>query len=123
MAAVVTIPIKNNVWFLNAFRFGKLGDTSWSFTGKHFLCDLKQDPEQLAADLSLSSLSPSPAGLIVLDEVNRILQFNVNDHLIRQKLQPGPYQYDLIMVDNVTGERDTLMSGTITVFQGVTLED
>ena len=121
MAATVTFSIMNNAWFLNAFRFGVLGDTSWSFTGKHFLCDLKSDPSVTKPDLSLSSLTPSPATILVLDPVVRVLQFNVTDLLIRSKLQLGPYQFDLIMVDNVTGERDTLMSGTITVDQGVTL--
>jgi hypothetical protein len=123
LAAIVTFSIKNNAWFLNAFRFGLLGDTSWSFTGKNFLCDLKSDPAQAKADLALSSTSPSPATILVLDPVQRVLQFNVTDHLIRSKLQLGPYNYDLIMVDAVTGERDTLMSGVITVVQGITIED
>jgi hypothetical protein len=123
LAAIVTFSIKNNVWFLNAFRFGVLGDTSWSFTGKHFLCDFKSDPSQAKPDLSTSSTSPSPATILVLDPVVRVLQFNVTDLVVRNKLQPGPYQYDLIMVDAVTGERDTLMGGVMTVEQGVTLED
>lgn len=121
MAATVSFSIKNNAWFLNAFRFGALGDTSWSFTGKHFLCDLKSDPGATKADLSLSSRTPSPANIIVLDPVERVLQFSVTDTLIRAKLQPGPYQYDLIMCDDASGERDTLMTGTITVELGITL--
>lgn len=123
MAATVTFSIKNNAWFLNAFRFGVVGDTSWSFTGKHFLCDLKSDPSVPKPDLSLSSTAPSPATIIVLDAVARVLQFNVTDLVVRAKLQPGPYQYDLMMCDTITGERDTLMSGTITVEQGITLGD
>jgi hypothetical protein len=121
LAAIVTFSIKNNAWFLNAFRFGVLGDTSWSFTGKEFLCDLKSDPGQTKPDLSLASDSPSPATILVLDPINRVLQFNVTDILIQQKLQLGPYNYDLIMVNTSTGERDTLMSGVITVVQGITL--
>lgn len=123
MAATVTFSIKNNVWFLNAFRFGTLGDTSWSFAGKRFLCELKSDPASTKADLSLSSTSGSPATLIVLDPVVRVLQFNVADSVIRSKLPLGPYQYDLLMIDVATGQRDTLMVGTITVTQGVTLGD
>ena len=123
MAATVTFSIKNNVWFLNAFRFGVVGDTSWSFTNKDFLCDLKSDPSQTNPDLSLSSTGPSPATILVLDPIARVLQFNVEDLVLRNKLSVGPYQYDLIMVDDTTGERDMLMSGVITVMQGVTLED
>ena len=123
MAATVTFSIKNNVWFLNAFRFGVVGDTSWSFTNKDFLCDLKSDPSQTNPDLSISSTGPSPATILVLDPIARVLQFNVEDLVLRNKLSVGPYQYDLIMVDDTTGERDMLMSGVITVMQGVTLED
>jgi hypothetical protein len=123
LAATVTFSIKNNVWFLNAFRFGVVGDTSWSFTNKDFLCDLKSDPSQTNPDLSLSSTGPSPATILVLDPIARVLQFNVEDLVLRNKLSVGPYQYDLIMVDDTTGERDMLMSGVITVMQGVTLED
>lgn len=120
LAAVVTFSIFNNVWFLDAFQFGTPGDLSWSFTGKDFLCDLKSDPTVTKPDMSLSSTS-SPPTIVVLDPVNRILQYYVEDLVLRHYLQPGPYQYDLIMVDRVTGERDILMSGTITVVQGVTL--
>ena len=121
MAATVLISILNNTWFNNAFQFGVAGDTSWSFTGKEFLCDLKSDIDQITPDLSLSSVSPSPATILVLDPVLRILQFNVTDLVIRANLIVGPYQYDLIMVDIATGERDPLMGGVITVVQGVTL--
>ncbi len=121
--ATVTFSIKNNAWFLLAFRFGTLGDTSWSFAGKHFLCDFKSDQDNATPDLATSSTAASPATILVLDAVNRILQFNVSDHVIRQKLPPGPYRYDLIMVDNITGERDAIMQGTMTVLQGITIED
>jgi hypothetical protein len=123
LAATVIFSIFNNAWFLNAFRFGVQGDISWSFDDKSFLCDLKSDPSQTKPDLSLSSSTPSPATILVLDPVQRVLQYNVTDIAIRKALQPGPYQYDLIMVDDVTGERDPLMGGVITVVQGVTLGD
>jgi hypothetical protein len=121
LAATVLISILNNTWFDNAFQFGVAGDTSWSFAGKEFLCDLKSDIDQPTPDLSLSSVSPSPSTILILDPVLRTLQFNVTDLVIRANLQVGPYQYDLIMVDIATGERDALMGGVITVVQGVTL--
>jgi hypothetical protein len=107
---------------MDAFQFGVAGDLSWSFAHKHFLCDLKADPTQATADLALSSIA-SPATLVVVDEANRILSYFVEDITLRVALQPGAYQYDLVMVDDTTGERDLLMIGTITVTQGVTIED
>ena len=118
----VNFPIRNNAWWLTAFQFGIAGDTSWSFTHKHFLCDLKGDPTQSTPDFATSSIE-SPPTILVLDEVQRILQFYVTDLQIRAVLQVQPYNYDLIMVDDITGERDSLMFGIITVTQGITLED
>jgi len=122
MTAKVTFPQPNNAWLLLAFRFGTQGDTSWSFVGKHFLCDFKADPGQDDADLATSSIG-SPQTILVLDTVNRILQFNLTDHQLRAALEPGPYSFDMIMVDDVTGERDVLMTGVMTLTQGVTIED
>jgi hypothetical protein len=122
-APIVNISVPNNVWFKNAFRFGVASDTSWSFTGKMFLCDLKADPTQTNADLALSSLASPEPTLVVLDAIQRILAFSVKDTLIRNRLQVQPYFYDLIMVDTTTFERDALMQGMITFTQGVTLED
>lgn len=123
MAATVLISILNNAWFNNAFQYGVVGDTSWSFTGKEFLCDLKSDIDNVTPELSLASDSQSPPTILVLDPVLRILQFNVTDLVIRASLPVGPYQYDLVMSDILTGERDVLMSGVITVVQGVTLTE
>jgi hypothetical protein len=121
--ATVNFALLNNVWFNLVFRFGVLGDTTWSFTGKHFLCDFKADPDDRTPAMALSSIGSSPAGILVLDPVARILQFNVSDTVLRTKLPVGSYKYDLIMVDDVTGERDPLMQGRASVVQGITIED
>lgn len=120
--SVVNITVPNNVWWLDAFQFGTVGDTSWSFAHQEFLCDLKSDPTVLTPDMALSSVS-SPPTIVVLDEAARILTFDVTDHMIRAHVQPGPYTYDLIMVDMTTGERRRLMKGVITIEQGITIED
>ena len=122
MVASVAITTKNNVWFVPAWRFGVVGDTSWSFTGKHFLCDFKSDPSNDTPELSLSSIG-SPQTIFVLDAVNRLLQFAVTDITLRAAMDPGVYQFDLIMVDDATGERTPLLVGALTVTQGVTIED
>lgn len=121
VVAIVDIELANNVYWDDAFQYGKIGDTSWSFTGKSFLLDMKVNKSDATAVLSLSS---GAAQIVVDDAVQRILHFFVSDHVIRAALTPCQrYFYDLIMVDSVTGQRDALMRGEICVAQGVTIED
>ena len=119
----VNIAVPSNVWWLDTFQFGTVGDLSWSFAHKHFLCDLKADPTQTVADLALSSMTSPEPTIIVVNEEDRILGFYVTDIELRAALVVQPYSYDLVMVDATTGERDLLMIGTITITQGVTIED
>lgn len=127
LPATVNFAVKTSAWLTDQFRFGVVGDTSWSFTNKYFLCDFKQDPSQSTPDLSLSSQPVAGVniditnGIIVVDVVQRILKFNVTDKQLQDYMQLGPESYDLIMVDQTTGERDPLMTGVLTVDQGVTL--
>lgn len=125
----VDIAIPDNVWWVDAFQFGASDDTSWSFTGKHFLCDIKVKASDTSPLLSLTSVGMQ---IVVDDAALRILHFNVTDIAIRAALPPTnacasppvcPYHYDLIMVDNSSGERDMLMYGSLVVGQGVTVED
>jgi hypothetical protein len=129
--AVVRFSIPNNAWWVDALQFGEQGDTSWSFTGKSFLCDVKANAADTTVLLALTSSGGTPT-IIVDDAVNRILHFSVTDHAIRAALPvtncnatpPAlPYHLDLVMVDNGTGERDLLFTGTVEVTQGVTIED
>ena len=125
----VDIAIPNNVWWVDAFQFGTVGDTSWSFTGKNFLLDIKVKKTDVTPLLALNSTG----GTIVVDDaVNRVLHVLVTDLVIRAHLPvtncqadpPVPtYHYDLIMVDIATGERDMLMYGSLAVNQGTTGED
>jgi hypothetical protein len=124
--ARVNFAIANNVWWDDALQFGVAGDTSWSFTGKSFLLDIKRTRSDASPLLSVNSTG----GKIVVDDVAlRILHFLVDDHTIRASLPVTecptglPYVYDLVMVDTGTGQRDLLMHGTIEVKQGVTVED
>lgn len=129
--AIVDIQISNNVWWTDAFQFGCTAvgpeccladvDTSWSFTSKTFLLDIKASNSDSAALLSLSTANNR---ITVTDAANRILQFSVTDLVIRAALVPGQYPYDLVMVDPILGgQRTLLMQGTLTVTQGVTIED
>ncbi len=121
-AARVNMAIQNNATWEDAFKFGVDGDTSWSFTGQSFHMDVKgtrDDPNPLL------TLSSADSTIVVDDAVNRVLHFDVDDALIVASLPVTvdcePYVYDLVMVDDSDNTRVVLMSGTVTVEQGVTL--
>lgn len=118
----VDIVIPTNAWWVDSFQFGDLGDTTWSFVGKSFLLDVKQNATDTTPMLSCSSAGGT---LVVTDTINRILNMLVTDIAIRSAFPSlnGTYKYDLIMVDNSTGERDMLMYGELCVVTGVTVED
>jgi hypothetical protein len=110
--------ITNNATWEDSFVFGDTGDVSWSFTGQHFVADIKgtaDDPNPL---LSLSDIDGE---IVVDDAVQRILHFNVDDATIQQSLGLGCYVYDLVMYDtSVPPIRVVLMHGKLQVCQGVT---
>ncbi len=122
-AARVDMVISNNATWEDAFQFGTPGDTSWSFTGQSFRVDVKgtrDDPNPL---LSLGDVDST---IVIDDLVNRVLHFNVDDSAIVAALPVTtdcePYVYDLVMIDNSDNTRIVLMSGKLTVEQGITLE-
>ncbi len=119
-AARVDMVISNNATWEDAFLFGTVGDTSWSFTNKRFLADIKGARDDPSPTLSLSS----DGGTIVVDDVvQRLLHFDVDEGTIKGALSvtdDEPYVYDLVMVDTITNERVLLMGGKLCVEQGVT---
>ena len=116
--AKVNLVIDNNMTWIDAFQFGTVGDTTWSFTGQNFRLDIKGNRDQTAALLSLTS----GAGTIVVDDVvQRILHVNVPESAIVAVLLPGEYVYELMMYDNsVPAVRVPLMGGRLIVNQGIT---
>lgn len=123
--AIVNIIIQNNATWEDAFQFeppdtedGGTLDTSWSFTGQTFRLDVKTNATDTTPKLSMTTAN----GQIVVDDpVQRILHFNVPDSFITANLPVGKYVYDLIMIDASNPPiRVALMSGTVTVNQGVT---
>lgn len=121
-AARVDMVISNNATWEDAFEFGTIGDTSWSFTAKSFFADIKGTRDDPNALLSLSSADST---IVVDDAAQRILHFEVDEDTITANLpiteDCDPYIYDLVMVDNVTSVRTVLMWGYVTVEQGITL--
>lgn len=118
-AARIDIVTPDNCTWTDAFQFGILGDTSWSFTSQNFRLDLKGNKDtQTAALLSLTS---GAGQLVVLDPVQRILQMDVPELTLTTALVAGEYQYDLIMYDgSVPPIRIALMYGKFTLSHGVT---
>ena len=116
--ALVDIEIQNNGTWQDAFQFGDVNDTSWSFTGQNFRMDIKGNRDQTVALLTLTS----SGGTIVVDDPDqRILHVNVPDTTITTDLPVGEYIYDLIMFDGATPPiRIPLMAGTLIVHQGIT---
>lgn len=117
-SARVRMMISNNATWEDAFQFGTVGDTSWSFTGQNFRCDVKGSRYDAAPILTLTS----GAGQIVVDDpVNRVLHFNVPEATVQASLPPdAEYVFDFIMYDNSTpAVRVQLMHGEIFVQQGV----
>jgi hypothetical protein len=115
--APTNLVIDNNGTWMDAFRFGKEGDTTWSFDGQEFELDVQLNPYDL---VPLLSLSLSNGRIIVDDPVQRVLHFFVDPADIQNALNPGRYVYDLVMVDTATAARVLLMFGSLTVEQGVT---
>lgn len=119
-AAEVDIVVPNNAYLQEAFRFGDDDDTSWSFTGKTFIMEVKVNHDATTALLELTTAN---SRIVVDDATLRILHFFVTDDAIRAAVPNGQYVYDLIMIDGSNNARTRLMFGKITFEQGVTLTD
>lgn len=117
-ASVVNITTGDNQTLADAFQFGTVGDTSWSFTGQSFKMDIKASRDDTTPLLELTSAG----GTIGIDDVvQRVLHLNVPDTTIQADLPCGEYVYDLIMFDgSVPPLRVPLMQGKLFVKRGVT---
>lgn len=117
-AACVDIYASNNVTLQDAFQFGTVGDTTWSFTGQNFKLEVKASREDIAPLMTLTSAGGS---IIVDDAVQRILHLNQPEAALQAALPCGEYVYDLVMFDNAgTPIRVLLMYGRLFLSQGVT---
>jgi hypothetical protein len=115
-SALVDLRIDNNGTWMDAFQFGKPGDTTWTLDGQTFELDVQLSPYDVTPLLHLSTSN----GMILVDDtVQRVIHFKVDAALIQGSLTPGIYVYDLVMVD-VLNVRVPLMHGSLTVVQGVT---
>jgi hypothetical protein len=114
-SARVNVRIDNNATWMDAFQFGREGDTSWTLAGQTFELDVQLSPY----GISLLSLTTAN-GRIITDDINlRVIHFLVAPADIQAALDPGWYVYDLVMVDG-SGVRVPLMHGDLQVVQGVT---
>ncbi len=117
-AAQVDLLEDNNVTMQDAFQFGTVGDTSWSFAGQTFKMEVKASRDDVAPLVTWTS---GAGQILVLDSVQRILQFNVTSTAILAALPVGQYVYDLLMIDgSVPPIRTKLMFGNLYMNQGIT---
>lgn len=117
-AAVVDIFQQDNATLQDAWQFGTVGDTTWSFTGMSFKMEVKASRDDIAPLVTWLS----GAGQIIVDDpVARVLHMNVPDTVLQASLPPACYVYDLIMLDGSTPPiRTPLMQGRIYMTRGVT---
>lgn len=117
-SAWVNIFASNNATLQDAFQFGTEGDTSWSFTGQHFIMEIKASRDD---DTPLLTLDDASSEIIVDDATTRVLHLNVSDTALQAALPVNNYVYDLIMFDeSVPPIRVQLMQGNFYLKQGVT---
>jgi hypothetical protein len=117
-AAIVNMVTQDNATFQDAFQFGTLGDTTWSFAGMTFEMSVKASRDDVTPLVTFTS----GAGQIVVDSVVlRVLHFNVPDTTIQADLPAAIYVYDFIMLDGSSPAiRTPLMQGKLEVTRGVT---
>ncbi len=121
-SARVDIKIPNNATFGDAIQFdppvaGVTGP-AWSLSGQSFIMEVDANYE---ANVHLLRITSDDGQIIVDDEIERIIHFNVPDSTIQGALVPGVYVYDLIMYDGSNPPvRVALMHGKFTVTDGVT---
>ena len=113
----VDIEIALNCWWDDQFQFGDPTDFTWNFTGFSFYLGIKQHNSD-AADLV--TYTSTGGTITVQDPVNRILGMLVPDETLKLVLSEGRYVYDLLMVNNSTGQTDGLMYGELTARDGGT---
>lgn len=117
-AAWVNITAQDNATLQDAFQFGTVGDTSWSFAGQAFEMGVKASRDDVANLFELLSASGS---IVVDDVVQRVLHLNVPEATLQTNLPCGEYDYDLVMFDtSVPPIRTVLMRGKLTITRGVT---
>ena len=118
-AARYDMRIQDNATWEDAFQLGTVGDTTWSFTGQNFRCDVKGSRDDASPLLTAQT---SNGTIVVDDAVARVLHFFVPETSIAAALLPGDYVYDLVMFDGSTPPiRVVLMRGRIKVSHGITV--
>ena len=116
-SSIVDMTISDNATWQDAFQIGTVGDTTWSFTGMSFKCEVKASRDDTTPLITVLS----SAGQIVVDDpVARVLHFNVPYTTFQPLLPPATYVYDFMMIDgSVPPIRTLLMQGQVIVVRGV----
>ncbi len=117
----VDIGVASNSWWDDSFQYGDPEDQTWTLTNKSFYCSIKVNDS--VSTPVLVTFSTGGGTILVTDAVNRIITMNVTDIALRAALPSVPYTYvyDLLMVDNVTGQTDVLQYGIFQFSTGMTI--
>jgi hypothetical protein len=115
-AATVHLAINNNSTWRDAFQFTRPDDPTWNLVGCTFEMDVQRNSYDLVPLLSMSATNGQ---IVIADPIQRVIYFNVSPDDIQASLKPGTYVYDLVIIEP-TDVRTLLMTGTVTVQQGVT---
>lgn len=121
----VDFTLASNVWWDDALQLGDPDDFTWTLNGTSFYLTITTDDDNLTplVALSTSILNPltNTPTILIVDAVNRIIQFNATDAQLIPVVPRGkPYRYDLLMVNNASGQTDAVAHGEIKMHQGIT---
>lgn len=115
-SARVDMSVDNNGSWSDAFQFGETDDTTWELTDCTFELHVRRNAFESSPLLSLTTGN----GRIVIDDnIQRVIHFDVASADLKAALDPGDYVYDLVMTD-ANSVRVPLMHGILEVVQGVT---
>lgn len=117
--AVVNMTLGDNESLLYSFQLGATSDVSWSLAHKDLYADFKGDAADLVALIQTSTVN---SRIVIHDEALRVFSWHVPQAVIEDNLPVGSYVYDLLMVDQTTGDKQRLMTGKLKIVEGPTKE-
>ena len=114
MSAIVNLTIRDNADFVEAIKWVDTNGDPYNLTGNTFKMDVRASANAASAEVTLTT---DNGGINSTDLENGTITINVADGAI----SPGSYVYDLIKITTASGQRVSMMYGTFTVVDGVTV--
>lgn len=121
--AQVDMLIADNESLLFSFALGDPADTSWGLEHKTLYADFKTDADPNVPANFKTSSADGDNTILILDTVQRIIQWNVPRDTIHTDAGVNAFVYDLLIVDDTQGTVQRIFRGTLTIEQGVTRDN